>query len=83
MLIAVRAIGAFMCFATIASAQTNVTPELAAVIEGAKKEGVLLKKGDLLNLSGFMPAFVPIPGQRIELNYVGMPGDPAVTVEFN
>jgi hypothetical protein len=30
-----------------------------------------------------MPAFVPIPGQRIELKYVGMPGDPAVTVEFN
>lgn len=54
-----------------------------AFAKALKKEGVLLKKGDLLNLSGFMPAFVPIPGQRIELKYVGMPGDPAVTVEFN
>ena len=52
MLIAVRAIGAFMCFATIASAQTNVTPELAAVIEGAKKEGVLLLRSTSPVLGG-------------------------------
>ena len=42
----------FACTATLAVAQTSVTPELAAVIEGAKKEGVLLLRSTSTVLGG-------------------------------
>lgn len=60
-------------------------PLIAAMVfaKALKKEGVLLKHGDMLCISGFMPAIVPVTGQRLELKYVGLPGDPGVTVEFN
>ncbi len=48
-----------------------------------KKEGIVLKKGDLLSLGGFFPPQPTRPGMKIRMTYVGLPGDPSVTVEFN
>ena len=48
-----------------------------------KKEGISLKKGDLLSLGGFLPPVPSQSGMSIQLQYLGLPGDPAVTVDFN
>jgi len=48
-----------------------------------KKYGITLKKGDLLSLGGFIPPQPTKPGMKVKLQYVGLPGDPAVDVEFN
>ena len=48
-----------------------------------KKDGITLKKGDLLSLGGFIPPQPAKPGMKVKLQYVGLPGDPAVDVEFN
>lgn len=48
-----------------------------------KKEGIVLKKGDLLSLGGFFPPQPTRPGMKIRMTYTGLPGDPSVTVEFN
>ena len=51
--------------------------------QALKKAGIDLKPGDLLSLGGFIP---PSPVQSytiITVKYVGLPGDPAVTVRFD
>ncbi len=48
-----------------------------------KKDGITLKKGDLLSLGGFFPPQPTKSGMKVRLQYVGLPGDPALTVEFN
>ena len=48
-----------------------------------KKDGVRLKKGDLLSLGGFINPVPPKPGMKARVQYIGLPGDPQVTVEFN
>ena len=48
-----------------------------------KQSGIALKKGDLLSLGSFIPPQPAKPGQKIRLQYIGLPGDPALTVEFN
>ena len=48
-----------------------------------KKDGITLKKGDLLSLGGFIPPQPTKPGMKVRLQYLGLPGDPAVNVEFN
>ena len=48
-----------------------------------KKEGIVLKKGDLLSLGGFFPPQPAKPGMKVRMQYIGLPGDPAVSVEFN
>lgn len=48
-----------------------------------KKDGVRLKKGDLLSLGGFINPVPPRPGMKARVQYIGLPGDPQVTVEFN
>ena len=48
-----------------------------------KKEGITLKKGDLLSLGGFLPPVPTQSGMQIQLQYMGLPGDPSVTVSFN
>lgn len=48
-----------------------------------KKDGITLKKGDLLSLGSFIPPQPAKEGQKIRLQYIGLPGDPALTVEFN
>lgn len=48
-----------------------------------RKEGIELKQGDLLSLGGFFPPQPTRPGMKIRMTYVGLPGDPSVTVEFH
>jgi 2-oxo-hept-3-ene-1,7-dioate hydratase len=48
-----------------------------------KKSGITLKKGDQLSLGSFIPPQPAKEGQKIRLQYVGLPGDPVLTVEFN
>ncbi len=48
-----------------------------------KKDGITLKQGDLLSLGGFFPPQATRPGMKLRLQYLGLPGDPAVGVEFN
>ncbi len=48
-----------------------------------KKDGITLKKGDLLSLGGFFPPQPVKPGMKVRMRYVGLPGDPHVGVEFN
>lgn len=48
-----------------------------------KKDGIVLKKGDLLSLGGFIPPQPTQSGMKVRLQYLGLPGNPAVDVEFN
>lgn len=48
-----------------------------------KKEGIELKQGDLLSLGGFFPPQPTKPGMKVRMQYLGLPGDPSVGVEFN
>lgn len=48
-----------------------------------KQAGITLKQGDLLSLGSFIPPQPAKEGQKIRLQYVGLPGDPELTVEFN
>lgn len=47
-----------------------------------KQDGVTLKPGDLLSLGGYLPPAPTQPGTRITVKYLGLPGDPSVTVHF-
>lgn len=51
--------------------------------QALKKEGIALKPGDLLSLGGFFPAAPAAPGTTITVKYLGLQGDPAVTVHFD
>ena len=48
-----------------------------------KQEGVVLKKGDLLSISGFTAGVWAQSGQSITATYHGLPGNPVVSVNFN
>lgn len=50
--------------------------------QALKKDGVTLKPGDLLSLGGFLPPAPPQPGTTITVKYLGLQGDPTVTVSF-
>ncbi len=47
-----------------------------------KQDGIVLKPGDLLSLGGYFPPAPTQPGTRITVKYVGLPGEPSVTVHF-
>ena len=51
--------------------------------QALKKDGIRLKKGDLLSLGGFIPPIPTKAGMKARVQYIGLPGDPQVTVEFN
>ena len=51
--------------------------------QALKKDGISLKKGDLLSLGGFIPPLPTKPGMKARVQYIGLPGDPQLTVEFN
>ena len=51
--------------------------------QALKKDGIRLKKGDLLSLGGFVSPIPTKPGMKAKVQYIGLPGDPEVTVEFN
>ncbi len=48
-----------------------------------KKDGIDLKPGDLLSLGGFLASAPVPPGSTITVRYLGLPGNPAVTVHFD
>lgn len=48
-----------------------------------KRDGIALKRGDLLSLGGFLAAAPVKAGTTITVRYLGLPGDPAVTVHFD
>jgi 2-oxo-hept-3-ene-1,7-dioate hydratase len=48
-----------------------------------KQSGITLKKGDLLSLGSLIPAQPTKPGMRVRIDYIGLPGDPSVSVAFN
>ena len=51
--------------------------------QALKKDGIKQKKGDLLSLGGFIPPLPTKPGMKARVQYIGLPGDPQVAVEFN
>ena len=57
----------------------NVALWLAKTLRSA---GITLKRGDLLSLGAFRPPAPPVPGTTITVRYLGLPGDPQVTVHF-
>ena len=48
-----------------------------------KADGVALKPGDLLSLGGFLASAPTQAGTTMRVRYLGLPGDPAVTVHFD
>lgn len=58
----------------------NAAMWLAAAL---KKDGVALRPGDLLSLGGYIPPTPTQPGTTITVKYLGLPGDPAVTVHLD
>ena len=50
--------------------------------QALKKDGISLQAGDALSLGGFFPPQPARPGVRIQVRYIGLPGDPAVSVEL-
>ncbi len=51
--------------------------------QALKKDGIVLKPGDLLSLGGFIPPQPTKSGMKVQVRYVGLPGDPMVSVELN
>ncbi len=58
----------------------NVAIWLAQALQ---KQGIVLKQGDLLSLGSLIPPQTPRPGLKLRLQYLGLPGDPEVSVEFS
>lgn len=52
------------------------------IAKALKKEGIDLRPGDLLSLGGYIPPAPTQPGTSITVRYLGLPGDPSVTVHF-
>ncbi|HXV07364.1 MAG TPA: hydratase [Burkholderiales bacterium] len=50
--------------------------------QALKKDGVALKPGDLLSLGGYIPPAPTQSGTTITVKYLGLPGNPAVTVHL-
>jgi 2-keto-4-pentenoate hydratase len=51
--------------------------------QSLKQEGIELKKGDLLSISGFTAGVWAQSGQSVTAKYIGLPGNPVVSVNFN
>ena len=50
--------------------------------QALKKDGITLKPGDLLSLGGYIPPQPTKAGMKVQVRYIGLPGDPAVSVEL-
>ena len=46
------------------------------------KQGMALKKGDLVSVGSFSKLMPPKAGQKVEVQYQGLPDNPSVTVSF-
>jgi 2-oxo-hept-3-ene-1,7-dioate hydratase len=53
------------------------------IAQALRKEGIELKPGDILSLGGYIPPSPVQAGTSITVRYIGLPGDPAVTVHFD
>ena len=51
--------------------------------QALKQQGIHLKQGDLLSLGSLIPPQTPLPGMKLRLQYLDLPGDPEVSVEFS
>jgi hypothetical protein len=47
-----------------------------------EKEGIALRPGDLLSRGGYLPAAPTQAGTSVMAKYLGLRGDPSVTVHF-
>jgi 2-keto-4-pentenoate hydratase len=47
-----------------------------------QRQGLALRKGDLVSVGSFSKLLPPKPGQNIVVRYQGLPGDPVVRVNF-
>lgn len=47
-----------------------------------QKNGMALKKGDLVSVGSFSKLMPPKPGMKVEVQYQGLPDNPSVTVDF-
>jgi len=47
-----------------------------------ERHGVRLKAGDVLSLGSFLPLQPPRPGTSATVQYIGLPGNPSVSVRF-
>jgi 2-keto-4-pentenoate hydratase len=52
------------------------------LVEDLRRSGVRLKAGDVLSLGAFSPLIPPRAGARYTVRYLGLPGDPRVSVHF-
>lgn len=50
--------------------------------EDLNRQGVRLKKGDLISLGSFSKLMPPKPGMKVEVEYQGLPGNPVVKGSF-
>lgn len=46
------------------------------------KQGIALRKGDLISVGSFSKLMPPKPGLKVEVQYQGLPDNPSVTVSF-
>lgn len=51
--------------------------------QALRRDGIELKSGDLLSLGGFIGSMPTQPGTTITVRYLGLPGDPTVSVHFD
>ena len=65
---------------TLMGQPLNVAIWLAQAL---KQAGITLKQGDLLSLGSLVPPLAPQPGMKLRLQYLGLPGDPELQVEFS
>jgi len=52
------------------------------LVQDLARAGIKLKSGDVLSLGSFTAPRQPQPGLAVTVRYVGLPGDPAVSVRF-
>jgi 2-oxo-hept-3-ene-1,7-dioate hydratase len=52
------------------------------IARALRREGIALQPGDLLSLGGYIPPTPTQPGTEITVRYLGLPGDPSVSVRF-
>ena len=55
---------------------------VAWLAQDLQKHGLALKKGDLVSVGSFSKLMPPKAGQKVEVQYQGLPDNPSVKVEF-
>jgi 2-keto-4-pentenoate hydratase len=52
------------------------------LVQDLQKQGLALKKGDLVSVGSFSKLMPPKPGLKVEVQYQGLPDNPSVKVQF-